>query len=121
MKLNSAHKIFIALALSILIPELALASVGSGGALPYEDWLAQLRASVTGPIAFTFSIVGIVIAGSVLIFGGELNAFIRTLIFVILVMAFLVGAENMMSTFFGRGAEIADAINFITHKKLMIS
>jgi type IV secretion system protein VirB2 len=43
----------------------------------------------------------------VLIFGGELNAFFRTIIFIVLVMALLVGAQNMMSTFFGRGAVIA--------------
>ncbi|OQW86304.1 MAG: conjugal transfer protein TrbC, partial [Rhodoferax ferrireducens] len=30
-----------------------------------------------------------------------------TLIFLVLVMALLVGAQNVMSTFFGRGAEIA--------------
>ena len=47
------------------------------------------------------------IAGGVLIFGGDLNGFFRTLMFLVLVMAFLVGAQNMMSTFFGRGAEIA--------------
>jgi len=47
------------------------------------------------------------VAGGVLIFGGDLNGFFRTLIFVVLVMALLVGAQNMMSSFFGRGAEIA--------------
>jgi type IV secretion system protein VirB2 len=39
---------------------------------------------------------------------------------VVLVMALLVGAQNMMSTFFGRGAEIAavsDVIN--THSGLV--
>ena len=55
------------------------------------------------------SIIGIVVAGGVLIFGGELNGFFRTLIFIVLVMALLVGAQNMMGTFFGRGAEIAEA------------
>ncbi|TXH91674.1 MAG: conjugal transfer protein TrbC, partial [Thauera aminoaromatica] len=48
-------------------------------------------------------------AGGILIFGGELNGFFRTLIFIVLVMALLVGAQNMMSSFFGRGAEIAGA------------
>jgi len=43
----------------------------------------------------------------VLVFGGDLNGFFRTLIFIVLVMAFLVGAQNMMSNFFGTGAEIA--------------
>lgn len=95
------------LAFILLAPHTALASEGTGGSLPYESWLTNLRNSVTGPVAFALSIVGIVIAGGVLIFGGDLNGFFRTLIFIVLVMALLVGAQNMMSTFFGRGAEIA--------------
>jgi type IV secretion system protein VirB2 len=96
-----------ALVLLLLAPETAFASEGTGGALPYESWLTNLRNSVTGPVAFTLSLIGIVVAGGILIFGGELNAFFRTLIFIVLVMALLVGAQNMMGSFFGRGAEIA--------------
>lgn len=96
----------ILLAWCLLLPEHALASEGTGGALPYESWLTNLRNSITGPVAFALSTIGIVIAGGVLIFGGDLNGFIRTLIFLVLVMALIVGAQNVMSTFFGRGAEI---------------
>lgn len=107
---RSTKLFYIALALAFayyfLLPA-AMATTGTGGALPYEDWLTSLRNSVTGPVAFSLSIIGIVIAGGVLIFGGDLNGFFRTLMFLVLVMAFLVGAQNMMSTFFGRGAEIA--------------
>jgi type IV secretion system protein VirB2 len=85
--------------------ENAPASVGAGGALPYETWLVSLRNSVTGPVAFTLSIIGIVVAGGILIFGGELNAFFRTLIFIVLVMALLVGANNIMTNLF-QGAVI---------------
>jgi type IV secretion system protein VirB2 len=84
----------------------AYAGTASGGSLPYESWLSSLKSSVTGPVAFTLSIVGIVVAGGVLIFGGDLNGFFRTMIFIVLVMAFLVGADNMMTTFFGNAAEI---------------
>ena len=91
----------------LLAPQSALASEGTGGSLPYESWLGELRNSATGPVAFALAMIGIVVAGGVLIFGGELNAFFRTLIFIVLVMALLVGAQNMMSGFFGRGAEIA--------------
>ena len=91
----------------LLVPHSAFASEGSGGSLPYESWLGELRNSATGPVAFSLAMIGIVVAGGVLIFGGELNAFFRTLIFIVLVMALLVGAQNMMSGFFGRGAEIA--------------
>jgi type IV secretion system protein VirB2 len=85
--------------------ENAQATVGAGGALPYETWLVSLRNSVTGPVAFTLSIIGIVVAGGILIFGGELNAFFRTLIFIVLVMALLVGANNIMTNLF-QGAVI---------------
>ena len=91
----------------LLTPQQAFASVGTGGSLPYESWLTNLRNSVTGPVAFALSIIGIVVAGGVLIFGGDLNGFFRTLIFIVLVMALLVGAQNVMGTFFGRGAVLA--------------
>lgn len=106
------HAVVIGLLLAVLAaiaaaPGDAHAAVGTGGSLPYESWLTNLRNSVTGPVAFTLSMIGIVVAGGILIFGGELNAFFRTLIFIVLVMALLVGAQNMMTTFFGRGAVIA--------------
>jgi len=92
----------------LLFANNTLAAVGAGGALPYESWLVNLRNSVTGPVAFTLSIVGIVVAGGILIFGGELNAFFRTLIFIVLVMALLVGANNIMTNLF-QGAVIPGA------------
>ena len=112
MKKLSNHRFFhvglaVALFSLMALPECSFAAEGAGGSLPYESWLTSLRTSVTGPVAFALSIIGIVIAGGVLIFGGDLNGFFRTLIFIVLVMALLVGAQNMMSSFFGRGAEIA--------------
>lgn len=91
-----------------LLSQYALASEGTGGGLPYEGWLGKLRDSLTGPVAYTVSLVGIVVTGCVLIFGGDMNGFFRTLVFIILIMAFVVGANNMLSGFFGRGAELID-------------
>ena len=99
--------VFFLLFVFLLSPEFTFASEGGGGGLPYETWLTNLRNSVTGPVAFSLSIIGIVVAGGVLIFGGDLNGFFRTLIFIVLVMALLIGAQNILGTFFGRGAEIA--------------
>jgi type IV secretory pathway VirB2 component (pilin) len=110
--------IVLVVAILVVAPHHAFASEGTGGSLPYETWLTTLRNSVTGPVAFALSITGIVIAGGTLIFGGDLNGFFRTMIFVTLVMALLVGAQNMMSSFFGRGAEIASVGGVIvTHAK----
>lgn len=112
---GSRRMFYVCLALLVLafllLPDQAFASEGTGGGLPYESWLVKLRNSVTGPVAFTLSMVGIVIAGGVLIFGGELNGFFKTLVFLTLVMAFLVGAQNILSTYFGKGAELASLSN----------
>jgi type IV secretion system protein VirB2 len=97
-------------------PHHAFASTTNGTALPYEGWLDSLRTSVTGPVAFTLSIIGIVVAGGVLIFGGELNGFFRTLIFIVLVMALLVGSQNLMANLFGHGAEIAALTDGMTQQ-----
>jgi len=94
------------LLLAFFLPVDAFAT-GTSGGLPYEGWMTNLQNSVTGPVAFGLSIIGIVVAGGVLIFGGDLNGFFRTLIFIVLVMALLVGANNVMTSFFGAGAEIA--------------
>jgi type IV secretion system protein TrbC len=98
---------FLLFAFLLLSPDSTFASEGGGGGLPYETWLTNLRNSVTGPVAFALAIIGIVVAGGVLIFGGDLNGFFRTLIFIVLVMALIIGAQNILGTFFGRGAEIA--------------
>lgn len=110
LNLSVVHCALLTFAVFLLvIPESALASIGGGGGLPYETWLVSLRNSVTGPVAFTLSIIGIVVAGGILIFGGELNAFFRTLIFIVLVMALLIGAQNIMTNLFG-GAVITPPV-----------
>lgn len=97
---------FLILAVFLLSPDYAFASAMGGGDLPYETWLNRLRESATGPIAFTVSIIGIIGAGAMLIFGGEINGFLKSIVFIVLVMGLLVGANSMMSSLFGQGAEI---------------
>lgn len=92
-----------------MLPSDVLASAGAGGDLPYESWLESLRNSVTGPFAFSVALVGIVVAGAVLIFGGDLNGFFRSIVLLILIMALIIGAQNLLSGFFGKGAVITAA------------
>ena len=87
-------QILIIVAFTFAFTSYAHASASAGGGLPYEAWLTKLQQSMTGPVAFSVSLIGIVGAGGVLIFGGELNAFLRTLVFIVLVMALLVGCQH---------------------------
>jgi len=91
----------------ITLPHEAYAAGTAGGGLPYESALTRLRASITGPVAFTLSLIGIVGAAGALIFGGELTGFLRMMVFLVLLIAILVGAQNVLTTLFAAGAEIA--------------
>ncbi|EPA8620906.1 TrbC/VirB2 family protein [Campylobacter coli] len=83
----------------------ALAST-TGAGLPWEGPLEQIKASLSGPVAFIMSILAIIGAGAGLIWGGELSGFIKTLIYIVLVIAIVVGAGNFMGIFNTSGALI---------------
>jgi type IV secretory pathway VirB2 component (pilin) len=77
-------------------PNLAHAA-NAGGSLPWDTPLTTLRNDITGPVAFTISLLAMVACGAALVFGGEVNEFIRRLIMLVLVAAFLVGVTNLAS------------------------
>jgi type IV secretion system protein VirB2 len=101
------HILLFSLCISVIFMPDAFAGPGTGGSLPYEDWLTSLRNSATGPVAYAFGIIGIVVAGGILIFGGDLNGFFRTMCVIVLVMALLVTANTIMTDLFKTSAEIA--------------
>jgi type IV secretion system protein VirB2 len=50
----------------------AAASTG-GGSLPWETPLQTIATSITGPVAYAISLIDIVVAGAMLVWGGEVN------------------------------------------------
>lgn len=84
--------IAIALAALLIIPGIAFAQQ----TLPYEGGLATFRESMQGPVPFIISLAGIVGCGAMLIFGGEISGFLRTMVFIVLVVAVIVQAENVI-------------------------
>jgi len=95
----------------LLLPDVALAEAQkTGGGLPYETWLEKLKQSLTGPVAFILSLIGIIASGAMLIFGGDLNGFFRSMIFLVLVVALIIGASSMMTNFFGMELPQAHAV-----------
>ncbi len=86
-------------------PDVLASTAGGAKPMPYVAWLDNLRASTSGPVAYTLSLIGIIVSGGILIFGGDLNGFFRTLIFIVLVTALIVAADNTLRTL-QAGAEI---------------
>ncbi len=87
------------ISLSLLFPALSYASSSSG--MPWEDPLSKIVDSVTGPIAFGISVLGVVVAGLTLVFGGQLDGFIQKIATLSLVIALIVLSVNVMSALFG--------------------
>lgn len=90
-----------------LLPDLTLAAAAAGGITEWETPLSKVVASITGPVAFGISAIGVVVSGGMLMWGGEINEFGRRIIYVVLVIAMIVTATNLLQTLFGVGALVA--------------
>jgi type IV secretion system protein TrbC len=95
----------------VLFAEVAVASTASpsGSQLPGVSALQQIRDFITGPFAYTASVLSLVAAGAGLAFGREISDFIRTLLYIACVISFIVFSVNFMGTLFS-GALIPDVI-----------
>jgi type IV secretion system protein VirB2 len=82
-------------------------AASAGGAMPWDGPINQIRASLTGPVALAISVLGILAAGATLIFmGGEIGLFIKTVLYLVLVISLVVAAQNFLQTVMGAGAVI---------------
>ena len=71
----------------------------------------SIQESLTGPLAFSIALIGIVTCGATLILsGGEIGTFMRTFIYIVLVMTLLIGANNLMQRFFNGSLITKDSI-----------
>jgi type IV secretion system protein TrbC len=102
--------IWLLVGMVLCAPPIAHAATGGAG-LPWETPLTTLSNSVTGNVAYAVSLIGIVGAGGVLIFaGGQVNEFLRAVLFCVLVIAFIIAAKNTLTAFgFAAGAEITQS------------
>lgn len=94
-----------------LVPELAFAAdagPGGGSGLQWEGPIARIRDSISGPIAFAIALLGIVVCGAMLIWGGEISEFVRRLIMLVLVICLIVFANSILTGALFAGAMVPD-------------
>jgi len=80
---------------------LANAQTTSTMDLPWEGPLSNLATELTGPTAGTIAIIAIFVAGLALVFGEDLGKFARTLLMIVIAVAFLVGAAKFVGPLTG--------------------
>ncbi len=71
---------------------------GAAGALPWDNALSSLAATLTGNTAKIISIIAIFVAGVALIFGEDLGHFAKRLLMIVIAVAFLIGASSFVTT-----------------------
>lgn len=82
------------------------ASADSGAGLPWEDAIGKIRTSITGPVALAVSLIAIVAAGVALVFGGDMQGFMRTAAYLALVIGIIVAAQNVLDKLYSTSAYI---------------
>lgn len=97
-----------ALIVSLLLPHVASASVGAGAGLPYEGTFAKIVTSLTGPWAWTVSVVFVAIyAYNAIARGGDLGGATLGFLGPAFLCTLLLGVKKLMS-FFGQGAMLTE-------------
>src|SRR5438876_1126025 len=86
-----------------VVPEHAHAAQ-QGPGLQWEGPLDKFTSSLKGPVAFSISLLGIIVCGAMLVFGGEINEFVRRGIMLVMAVALVALATSLLSTLFGVGA-----------------
>ncbi len=89
------------LALILFTSLCSFAANASSTGLPWESPLERIVDSITGPVAFGGSVLGIVVAGLTLVFGGEMDGFVQKIMMLALVVSVIVGAVNLLTMLFG--------------------
>ncbi|MDR2176323.1 MAG: TrbC/VirB2 family protein [Synergistaceae bacterium] len=90
---------FVALSVVLTVGGAAFAAGGGGEqALPWEAGLQTLQTSITGPVATVISLVAVVGAGAALIFGGNIQGFMRTSVYIVLVVGIVLGVNSLLTS-----------------------
>jgi type IV secretion system protein TrbC len=98
--------VVLALVMLVALHPVAAHATSTGGSLPWDGPLTTLKNDITGPVAFTISLLAMVACGAALVFGGEINEFVRRIVMLVLVVALITGVVNVASALGITGAVV---------------
>jgi len=86
--------------MSLVVVAFAAISVAvMAGALPWEGPLQNLQKSLTGPTAKAIALIGLFVAGGLLVFGGELSDFGRRITWMCLAISVMLAGSSFLAIF----------------------
>lgn len=96
----------VALAATLVIANPAFAS-STSTSLPWESAMDKLKDSLTGPYATAIVLIGLVVSGSLLLFGSDLNGIWKSVVQFVLVASLILCAAQVITHLFSTGAVVA--------------
>lgn len=69
--------------------------------LPWDTGIKKIRENLTGPVASGLSLIGLIAAGATLIFGGEISGFLKSLIYMVLVISLIIAGNAFITNVMG--------------------
>ena len=84
-------------AMVALLPELAWAGQGEN---PFSVPLRNIMAIVTGPVAVAIAMAGILATGLMLVFGGEMKDFVKSMVTITLVVCVVIFSAQLVQIIF---------------------
>jgi type IV secretion system protein VirB2 len=96
--------LFIGMFAALAYSDVAFADSGAG--LPWEDAIGKIKTSITGPVALAVSLIAIVASGVALVFGGDMQGFMRNAAYISLVIGIIVAAQNVLDKLYSSSAYI---------------
>lgn len=101
MKINKKELLIVTMAISFMMfANVALASTG-GLNVEYETGLKSLAESITGPVSFYLSIIGMAASGFMVLWGGEISQFVKIACGIVLIVGFIVFSSNVFTSIYG--------------------
>jgi type IV secretory pathway VirB2 component (pilin) len=77
------------------------ANASSGGGLPWDQPLTTLANDLTGPVALSISVIAFAVTGFMMIWGGEMTDFMKTMVRIIFAISVVTGGTGLYTKFFG--------------------
>ena len=91
--MNRASHFALAAALIFLSTSAFASSASQWG---FVSALDEFRDVMTGPVARTIGIIGVFACGAGLVWGGEMNQFLKSAVYTVLVVCFIICATNFV-------------------------
>lgn len=81
--------------------------------MPWDTGITNIQESLTGPVATGISLIGLIAAGAMLVFGGEISGFLKQLIYLVLAISLILCGNSFITNVMGHKTSTGATIAYV--------